>query len=237
MQEIDIDESLAAIVGAHHGRPMDERGIYDEDLIETYPANFYGEQDNKEQKEKWSNIWKEIVEEALESSEITDIEELPEININAQVLLSGLLIVADWIASNTDYFPLISLEEDIEEDVYPKRIMDGWTKYNAPEGWNSEISIMDENIFKEERFGFLPNEVQLAVFEAVNNCLTPGIFILEAQMGCGKTEAALSAAEVFANKINCRGMFLHFLHRLLAMEFTIDYIAGQSVYQKIRRMP
>lgn len=203
---IELDESLACVVGAHHGRPIDRQGIYEGDLLESYPANFYGKEHDKEQKERWSNIWKEIMDDALMISGIENVQILPKINTNAQVLLSGLLIVADWLASNTEFFPLISLEENLVENIYPLRIDIGWEKCRFPEGWISEINMMDEDIFAE-RFHFLPNEIQRAVLEAVNHCSEPGIFILEAQMGCGKTEAALSAAEVIANKVNCSGIF------------------------------
>lgn len=69
----------------------------------------------------------------------------------------------------------------------------------ADPSWEVQEAAADPAEFRE-RFGFLPNEVQQAMLEAVNNAQEPGIFILEAQMGAGKTEAALAAAEVLAQR-------------------------------------
>ena len=58
-----------------------------------------------------------------------------------------------------------------------------------------------------DKYGFLPNEMQRQMLRAVEDTGTPGIYILEAQMGLGKTEAALSAAEILASKWHCEGLF------------------------------
>ena len=107
--------------------------------------------------------------------------------------------MADWIASNSRYFPLIPVEELGDESLYPTRVERAWQKFAPTLPWEVQEAAADPAEFRE-RFGFLPNEVQQAMLEAVNNAQEPGIFILEAQMGVGKTEAALAAAEVLAGR-------------------------------------
>lgn len=58
---------------------------------------------------------------ALQESGFLAADELPtDLTIDEELLLSGLLIMADWIASNTTYFPLISEEETGREIDYPR---------------------------------------------------------------------------------------------------------------------
>ncbi len=202
-----VHESLAMVVGAHHGKPIGADSIMGEpDLIRLYPMNFFGTEKMDETKDLWKEAWKNIVNEALRLAGVQAVSDLPVLTLEAQVLLSGLLIVADWIASNTAFFPLVPLEEYGDERVYPERINSGWEWADFPEGWHSEVERMDEEEFRE-RFGFSPNEVQNSMMEAVNNAKDPGIFILEAQMGIGKTEAALGAVEILACKREAGGIF------------------------------
>lgn len=202
-----VHESLAMAVGAHHGKPIGADSVIGEpDLVRLYPMNFFGTEKKDETKALWKEAWKDIVDEALSLAGVQSVSDLPVLTLKAQVLLSGLLIVADWIASKTTFFPLIPLEEYGNERVYPERINSGWERAAFPEGWHSEVEWMDEEEFREQ-FGFSPNEVQNAMMEAVNYARDPGIFILEAQMGIGKTEAALGAAEILACKRGAGGIF------------------------------
>ena len=66
--------------------------------------------------------------------------------------------------------------------------------------------FMGEEDFRD-RYGFLPNAMQEEIIRAAEESLSPGIYIIEAQMGQGKTEAALAAAEIFASKWRCDGLF------------------------------
>lgn len=203
----EVHESLAMVVGAHHGKPIGADSIMGEpDLVQLYPINFFGNEKSEETKSLWKEAWCDILDQALELAGLNSVNELPVLTLEAQVLLSGLLIMADWIASNTAFFPLIPLDSYGDESLYPARIRNGWALAAFPEGWHSEVNIMDEGEF-EERFGFPPNEVQACMLEKVNQARNPGIFVLEAQMGIGKTEAALGAAEVLASRKQEGGIF------------------------------
>lgn len=202
-----IDERLASVVGSHHGKPDDSISFMGElDLIKVYPVNFFGSENDADAKKVWKDVWNEIVSQAMDISAIESVSELPILTLEAQVLISGLLITADWIASNTTYFPLVSIDEYGDENIYPKRVNEGWKKLAFSNSWYPEVNFMDKALFGY-RFGFDPNDVQEHMLKIVNSCETPGLFVLEAQMGVGKTEAALGAAEVLASKKKAGGIF------------------------------
>ena len=201
--ELGCPEGIASIAGAHHGKPQDER--YEDyvcDQLENYPGNYW----SKGEQKQWRQLWKTIFCQALGKSGILDVGSLPELTIPAQLLLTGLLTMADWIASNQYYFPLISVEELGEENLYPSRADRGWNTLLLTGPWESECPYWDDRVFGE-RFGFLPNEVQQMVIRTMDGASAPGILILEAQMGVGKTEAALTAAEMLAARVCAGGIF------------------------------
>lgn len=200
----EINAAIADIVGAHHGKPFESNYNGENDLLKIYPGNFYGD---TRKKRIWIDTWEKIVSDALCYSGYGSIDDIPDVSVEGQIILSGLLIEADWIASNTTYFPLISEEsEDDYQSFYPDRVNGGWSLLDFPSSWQSYVYSMDEDDF-DERFGFLPNEIQSALIDIVNKCEKPGIFVLEAPMGCGKTEAALAASEILAGREGEGGVF------------------------------
>lgn len=202
-----VHENIALVVGAHHGKPIGADSMMGEsDLLLLYPINFYGKESDEEAKMIWKEAWHDILSQAIELAGIQAVSDLPVLTLKAQILLSGLLIMADWIASNTAFFPLLSLDDYGEEHLYPGRVRNGWEQVAFPKGWNSEVNIMDKEEF-EKRFGFPPNDVQTCMIDIINATNNPGIFVLEAQMGIGKTEAALGAAEVLASRKGIGGIF------------------------------
>ena len=198
---MNCPKGIAAIIGAHHGKPQDYR-IDCENDPDVHGENYYS--DNASHN-TWQLIYEYYFQKALKLAGYSSKEDLPQISQPNQVLLTGILIMADWIASNTEYFPLISLDSSGEADVYPARIEYAWRRLGLPEAWCPMSFIMDEDRFHDV-FGFYPNPVQTMVIDAVNE-ENGGIYILEAQMGVGKTEAALAAAEVLASKSDCDGIF------------------------------
>lgn len=143
----------------------------------------------------------------MEQAGFTDISEIPALDKKTEVLLSGLLIMSDWIASNQENFGLLEADVVLAENEYPKsRCLDAFERLNLPEPGEFD----EERIFEEgfrERFGFSMNGIQKDVIHIVENCGEPGLFILEAPMGKGKTEAALAAMEILAAKCGKTGLF------------------------------
>ena len=196
LRDLHVEEGICEIVGAHHGRPAE----YSELEIKSKDKLCW------DSFEYWETIWSEFLSYAVRISGLNCIEELPELSITQRVLLAGLIIMADWIASNQFYFPTISLDELGSEKMYPKRVQAAWDKLDLPEYWTAGAVGMGEGTF-QERFGFSPNKLQAAVMEIAENVGEPGLLIIEAQMGVGKTEAALAASEIFAGICGSGGLF------------------------------
>lgn len=192
---------VAAVVGAHHGKPQDSTRECKKNLA-AYEKNYYG---SDRLREKWEILRKDFLLWALTEAGYESAEKIPEPDQPTQVLLTGLLIMADWIASNETYFPYISCEEDVNSGIYPARTDTAWERLCLPEAWSPMSFAMDAHAFAEN-FGFEPNAVQSMVIHAANEG-SGGLFILEAQMGVGKTEAALAAAEILASKNGSGGVF------------------------------
>lgn len=199
-----VKEDVASIVGAHHGKPVDTFTTIKNQA--AYESNYYQEEKNTNPiYKKWECVQKDILEWALNSSGFDNISDLPEINQVGQVILAGLLIMADWIASNTKYFPLFSIYEKIECNL-DQRAVEGFTNWFNTEVWQADYKFDYKENFKK-RFDFYPNKHQEIFIETILNTNDSGIFIFEASMGMGKTEAALFGVELLVQKKGASGMF------------------------------
>lgn len=202
-----VNITVADTVGAHHGRPVETSEI--EDSI--HENHFYQNNDSSSEINKtWLSLHDEIFTWALNSCGFSSVKEIPMLSQNGQVILSALLIMADWITSNESYFPLINIEEDkIDED----RIKKGLLKWNNDRTSLWEPLEVNVDTIYEERFRlgsgekFIPRDAQVKITEAIDRAEDPGIIIFEAPMGMGKTEAALVAVEQLAKKTGRTGMF------------------------------
>ena len=203
-KEFSVRDDIGSIIGGHHGKPVDDKFLITDQS--AYFANYYQSEDaSSEICGKWRWVQQEIFQWALEESGIGCVERLPEISKPAQVIYSGLLIMADWISSNSEYFPLIDISSEHMPDSN-ERFRKGITSW----GRNLPLQIQSYPEMKEmfnRRFGFEPRDFQKAVYQTVSKIIRPGIIILEAPMGLGKTEAALAAAEIVATKTGSSGLF------------------------------
>lgn len=202
--EYKLKDDIGSIIGGHHGKPVDDFVTIDDQF--AYPANYYqSEEEGSDVYKKWKQVQHAVFQWALEASGFENIEKLPEISQPAQVIYSGLLIMADWISSNNDFFPLIEIDEE--------HVIDSTARYEAGITlWakNLPLQVYGFPSMSElfvHRFGFEPRDFQKQVYQTVSQIKKPGIVILEAPMGLGKTEAALAAAEIVASKTGNSGLF------------------------------
>ena len=199
-----VKEDIGSIVGAHHGKPVDDFTTIKNQI--AYESNYYQEEKSTNPiYQKWEQIQKYFFSWALNSSGFENIDDLPEINQVGQVILTGLLIMADWIASNTKYFPLFSIYDSIDCNL-EKRAEEGFAKWFKTELWQADYNFDYKESFNK-RFGFYPNKHQERFIETILDTNDPGIFIFEAPMGMGKTEAALYGVELLAQKKGASGLF------------------------------
>lgn len=203
-EEYHVKDDIGSIVGGHHGKPVDD--IFSIEDQSAYPANYYQDENSgSDIYRNWSRVRYGIFCWALEASGFKTVEELPEISQPAQVIYSGLLIMADWISSNHDFFPLIDINSEQISDMNA-RYREGislWSE-NLPLQLQSYPS-MDELYLR--RFGYEPRDFQAVAYKTISQINKPGIIILEAPMGQGKTEAALVSAEIIAAKTGNSGLF------------------------------
>ncbi len=194
-------EGIASVCGAHHGKPatLDDKP---RKQMTFFSNNYYDGKD-----EFFKNICNEWLDFALESSGFDGTAALPVIPMPAQMIICGLLIVSDWIASNTHYFPLIPTDSKGSLSDYPARIDAAWDRLSFPAPWHSDAVFgMTDDAF-EARFGFPPNATQSEIISEASDADSGGIFIIEAPMGLGKTEAALACAEILSAKNGAGGLF------------------------------
>jgi len=117
-------------------------------------------------------------------------------------VMAGMLCVADWIGSDETFFPTEGLPSgtDLDAAASEALIQCGFV---APE--------ICPDLGFDEIFPFSPNAFQKAVAEFIKE---PGLYILEAPMGLGKTEAALFAAYQLINAGQHHGIFFGLPTRL-----------------------
>lgn len=108
------------------------------------------------------------------------------------MLLSGLIVWADWVASNEELFPLRWRGEPWDlYQVYSRA---------AARGAVAQLGLTDINPWRKPKSftdvwkQFDPRPVQQACEELIAAGAEPGLLIVEAPMGEGKSEAALYVA-------------------------------------------
>lgn len=183
-EDVDTTAYLSAVLGAHHGRMKympNPRGI---------SSHFIDAINETNSGIDWNNERAKTIGKIYEYFGIENIN--LEVNEESPFLwwVAGLTTIADWIGSDERYFEAsINNTKKGSQTVAIKAIQS--IGFDTP-NFNQNLSF--KLIFGNK---FEPNDMQTQALEVITE---PGVYIIEAPMGMGKTEAALGAAyQLLAN--------------------------------------
>ena len=192
---------IRAVIGGHHG-VFPNRGDY---RIRYDVRAAHGPGDW----ERWRHdamVWLlqqlQIIPAAGTLADLPDWLNTPP--TATQVLLEGIVIESDWIASNGEVMPGLWDLTEIGVESSRRRARDAVARLRFAPGW----TLPDLQDVFGARFGFPPRPLQREVQAAVTEMDSPGLLIVEAPMGEGKTEAALVAAEILGRRFGAHGVFI-----------------------------
>lgn len=189
--------AVSSVLDAHHGFASDPvLSVPADKIIENYQA-------------EWWSVHRELLDSMEKLAGVADVWDRlidGEKPVGpALQLMTGLVIMADWIASNETAFPY-GLFESQEE-----RLNHATRSVNLPPAWAPTAATEDIDAIFQTDFGwsedYKARPVQRAVVDAARNADGPALVIIEAPTGEGKTEAGLAAAHVIGEKTGAQGVF------------------------------
>jgi CRISPR-associated endonuclease/helicase Cas3 len=194
----DIARALASVVGGHHGvlpPPEKWRNLSTPELGDR----------------TWSDARTSMLSLVQGSLNIS-VPKVPRLPHASAMLIAGLICVADWIASNGFLFPYAAHRDGhvpfTHSGDYFRNALEQSEKAIERLGWNARRCTPLPQSFAE-LFPSLgtPNPLQEEIFALAKESAGPSLILIEAAMGEGKTEAALSASEIWASTLECRGAY------------------------------
>ena len=211
----------AILVGVHHGRYPDAGAVY------VARQQYRTQEGSREDDPRWGQARSEILRWMAERSGFPLIapgSALPELPIAVASAYASALVIADWLASNEDYFPLrprpvdetgkLSIEgyPELTADQQRDRIRRAWKRAAFPSPLRIPATHTGEAAdFYRHRFGwpasYRSTEAQRAAVEIATR-EDPDLMIVEAPPGSGKTELAFAAAEVLMRARGLQGVFV-----------------------------
>ncbi|MET7394298.1 CRISPR-associated helicase Cas3' [Dactylosporangium sp. NPDC005572] len=211
----------AVVVGGHHGVPPTD------ELLQGVQSRLYLLGDPA-----WQDVQRELLawmgERSGAGDRLTDWDQAT-LSQPVQAALTGLVITADWIASDEELFPYLLASTDDD------RLRIGWDHLALPTPWTPAPTPAGVDELFAARFdlppGAAPRPVQRTLAELAETMPAPGMMIVEAAMGEGKTEAALAAAEILARRTSASGCYL-----ALPTRATSDAMFGRML-SWLQRLP
>ena len=205
-------KQLGSIIGAHHGRPV-SLPRHDDMADPNLPLVINGDKTWKRTRRELLDWWMNWTD----SQKIICQCEGLVFPTTWQSMVAGITVMADWIASNQELFPLVDWY-----DLYPERLLSpeyhrqrtkaAWEKLHLPPSWQPEMLSQDPDELLQTLFALGADAharpAQVAAVEAAEKMALPGMMIIEEVMGAGKTEAALMAATILAKRAGTSGVLV-----------------------------
>lgn len=191
-------DALAAVAGTHHGLPSARPHLRKAEAAGAMaPA--------------WTEVQDELLAgmtERLGARAVVERVLRADVTAFHQMLLTGLVIMADWIASNPDLFSLTPAAE-VDEPARLTRAMGCLELTGAVKGRSLPTEAVDayQSSFSWPN-GRRPWPVQEDVLRVAREMEGAGLLCIEAPMGVGKTEAALMAAHVLMERTGRSGVIV-----------------------------
>ncbi len=154
---------------------------------------------------QWANLRHDLANSLAELVDLPRDRRPVEISNGAAMVLAGFVSVADWIGSNTEFFPpayppdLAAYALNAQKQA--GRALDGlgWRLQPFPPGIRGFADLFP---------GIQsPNDLQMTVESIAPNLNEPGLVIIEAPTGEGKTEAAMYLADCWAERTGGQGCY------------------------------
>jgi CRISPR-associated endonuclease/helicase Cas3 len=200
-----LAERIAALIGGHHGTfPRSEELL--RISSETYRGGAV-----------WQAARRELAIALAGLLEVPRPVTLPQsaaFDNATTMILAGLVSVADWIGSNSTYFACEVKDSqqpiNINAQNYLAKAQSNAGKALAELGWldwpAQDQARTFDTLFPKLR-EYPPRDLQTTAIGLAAQLSTPGIVVIEAPMGEGKTEAAMYLADYCNVWLHQRGCY------------------------------
>ena len=180
---------VSLVLGGHHG---------------LYPIADYSRiSTNELGGEDWARLRGELSGEVASIVGCASPISFESMSLAESVELTGLISVADWIASNEHFFPYCEGSMALVEYWETSCRLAG----SALDSLNWVLPVQDHPKRFEDLFGFSPRPLQETLVSLGGDLNGQSLVIIEAPTGEGKTEAALYLANMLSDR-GQRGCYL-----------------------------
>ncbi len=188
----------ADAIGAHHGWRVEHELL--------------GRADTRAENggAKWSTVREELFQTVLKVLNVRAIPQADTLTAAAFQRLAGLTSFADWIGSSFSFTVFDDPTTYFQQARALARVaLDGV-------GWTTRTPLRDTPVSLPEAFSYLvevgttfqPRALQTAIAGLLDDVSAPALFVVEAPMGEGKTEAALYAHLELQRRNGHRGLYV-----------------------------